>query len=166
MPAHRKLPPINDIMRLMEQGHTHGEIAEICSAMTGERITRGAVTSAINRADKSTTTRVRHDDTIPWKVKARHTTEYQPRMLRCLGRRLKGLPNKPGDDDRLDSWLAWMERERRVVGYYPDAEDDYGFHCIPASAGTPGRVAPIRVPVLTRAEYLRWARNSPTEPTE
>lgn len=74
-------------------------------------------------------------------------------MLRLLGRRRAGIPLDVDSEQRLDSFLAMLERERVVVAYCPDHED--GFLYVDESLrGGPNPEIPIRVQVLRAYEVV------------
>lgn len=145
MAAPRKLPSVDQLQRMVESGMTHQQIAEAITAETGEPVTRGAISAALSRAGK-TSDKPRYSETVPWRVKVQHLTEYAPRMLRLLGRRNKGIVLSHKENQRLVSWLEMLDAEGVVVAYDPD-NDEQGFHYIDASFGDGGDV-PIRTQVI------------------
>lgn len=142
MAAPRKLPEVSRLQAMAAKGMTHEQIAEAISAEIGQPVSRGAVSAALSRAGK-TTDKPRYTDTIPWRVKVQHLTEYPPRMLRLLGRQLGGLPLSQREAQRLASWMERLEAENVIVAYDPDNEKQ-GFHYIDASYGD-SDIAPIRI---------------------
>jgi hypothetical protein len=132
MPPTRVIPDATTLRRLVSEGHTHQDIADMVRETTGQPVTRGAVSSAISRAGLSTPGK-RYERTLPWRVKIEHSKHYAARMLRLLGRRLEGEPLHEADESRLDSWLARLDAENAVVAYIPETED--GFHYIDPPAG-------------------------------
>lgn len=128
MPAERRLPDIGTLLHWIEdEGMTHQECADRVYALTGERVTRTSISSALSRAGVSST-KPRHTETIPWRVSVKHTREYPARMLRLLGRRRLGLEINDDETQRLDGWLAKLDGDHAVVGYDPDSE--FGFYYI------------------------------------
>jgi len=129
------VPSRTILSRWQRQGLTQGQMAAQHEADTGIRVTRAAIAGAMVRyglaGDKP-----RYYNTIPWRVEGRHLTAYQARMLRLLGRRLDGRELNIGEAQRLDSWLATLEREDD-----PDTKD--GFLYIDSSLGDGGDI-PIR----------------------
>ena len=125
MPPTRVIPDATTLRRLVREGHTHQDIADMVREDTGVPVTRGAVSSAISRAGLSTPGK-RYEHTLPWRVKIEHSKHYAARMLRLLGRRLEGNPLHETDDARLDSWLEKLHAENAVVAYIPETTE--GFH--------------------------------------
>lgn len=103
---------------MVEQGMTHQQIADEVSAQSGIDVQRSAVSAALHRAGK-TTTNPHYKDMIPWRIPESHQADYPLRMLRLLGRRRRNLKVSEYDSDRLDSWLASMERDNLVVACAP-----------------------------------------------
>lgn len=141
MPPTRVIPDATTLRRLVANGRTHQEIAEMVYETTGVPVTRGAVSSAISRAGLSTPGK-RYETTLPWRVKIEHSKHYAARMLRLLGRRLEGSPLHPADEARLDSWLHRLDSEGAVVAYVPETED--GFHYMDPPEGWDEEVPIIR----------------------
>lgn len=138
MPPTRVIPDKTELRHLVAAGHTHQEIADLVYERTGQKVTRGAVSSAISRAGLSTPGH-RYEETLPWRVKIEHSKHYAARMLRLLGRRLQGGTLHPDDAARLDSWMAKMREEGTVVAYIPETEE--GFHYVdPPKGHRPGLV--------------------------
>ena len=131
MPPTRVIPDATTLRRLVREGKTHQDIADMVYQTTGQPVTRGAVSSAISRAGLSTPGK-RYERTLPWRVKVEHSKHYAARMLRLLGRRLEGLPLHETDEARLDSWLARLEAEHAVVAYVPETEDGFYYMDPPA----------------------------------
>lgn len=141
MPTPRLIPDRTELRRLVREGKTHSDIAEIVYERTGQRVTRGAVSAAISRAGLSTPAH-RYSDHLPWRVKIEHSKHYAARMLRLLGRRDNGEELSEGDNARLDAWVAKVEAERVVIAYAPDTEE--GFFYVPRPRGHRGSVPIVR----------------------
>lgn len=141
MPPARVIPDKTELRRLIDDGLTHGEIADHVFQTTGQRVTRGAVSSAISRAGLSQPAS-RYKDQLPWRVRIEHSKHYAARMLRLLGRRENGEVLHPQDAARLDAWLERLEADNAVVAYIPETDD--GFHYMDPPKGYRRRgVAPI-----------------------
>lgn len=150
----RKVPDLDTLLKLRDDGMTHGQIVDWIWQNTGERVSRSTVSSALHRAGRTTPV-TRYTDTVPWRVHMEHLEEYPVRMLRMLGRRRAGKPLDTGESRRLDKWLQTLAENDAVVGYDPDNEDQ-GFHYVPAlpgegSDGIPIRHAHIRTTASTPA---------------
>lgn len=153
MPPTRIIPDATHLRHLVASGHTHQEIADMVYRETGQRVTRGAVSSAISRAGLSTPT-ARYKEFLPWRVKIEHSKHYAARMLRLLGRRESGEPLHPDDAARLEAWLARIAEEKAVVAYVP--ETDEGFHYMDPPKGY--RRPPSGAPVIARTLRLEDIR--------
>lgn len=128
MAAPRKLPPVEELARLVDAGWTHQQIADHVYATTGQKVTRASVSSALSRAGR-TTDKPRYTETIPWRVRQPHLTEYPARMLRLLGRRRNGDELTANETQRLEHWLRALAEANAVVGYDPDNLEQ-GFHYV------------------------------------
>lgn len=140
MPVPRLIPEATELRRLVAAGRTHSEIADLVYERTGQRVTRGAVSTAISRAGLSSPAN-RYKDQLPWRVRSEHSWHYAARMLRHLGRREQGEQLNDQDEKRLDAWLAKLKKERVVVAYAPETEE--GFFYVGRPKGYRARGAPI-----------------------
>jgi len=137
----RVLPPIGELIKMSEAGHSHSEIAGILSEKLGVPVARSTISAAFHRAGVSANAH-RYSQELPWRVKSEHLSQYPARMLRLLGRKRAGLELGPGDEKRLERWMGLLEREREVVGYDPNTIE--GFWYVPRR-GSEGRDGiPIR----------------------
>jgi hypothetical protein len=82
-----------------------------------------------------------NDDLIPWAVEKRHRWAYPLMMLRAEARRRAGMDNPGTMRERLDRWLAKMERDNTVVSYDPASEPGFTY-----VQRTPGDADLIRLP--------------------
>lgn len=138
----RVIPGRDTLAHWVDEGLTHQQMADRVFEQTGERVTRSAISMALRRHNLVTTDLPRYHEEIPWRVKVEHLRAYPVRMLRLLGRRnLTGELN-PAEDERLENWLALLEKENAVVAYDPDSTT--GFMYVPREDGDPLDV-PIRV---------------------
>lgn len=151
MPAHKLLPPDSELRKMVDQGMTHAEIASECERLTGHKVARSTVSAALSRAALTTKEGHRYFDCVPWRVRPEHASEYAVRMLRLLGRRREGIPLAEQDEQRLDSWLGMLERERVIVAYAPEHEDGFLYVDEELRSG-PNPDIPIRVQVLRLSE--------------
>lgn len=129
MPAPRYLP---DDKTLAEWAKTmtHQQIADKVYRDTGYRVSRSSVSAALSRAGE--TSKVRYD-TIPWRVRVQHNHQYPLVMLRLLARRKNGEKLTDEQEQRLDSWISRLGRDKVVVAYAPDTEE--GFFYVPREPG-------------------------------
>ena len=118
--APRRLPPAQELKKLVDLGYTHAEIAEYVFRTTGQVVARSAVSAALSRAGLTTRDGVRYRDELPWRVKAEHLTQYPARMLRLLGRRRANIVLADEEAERLDAWLEGLEEKDLVIAYCPD----------------------------------------------
>ncbi len=126
--AYGVLPDKTELRQMRDQGMTHQQIADEVFRRTGYKVTRNAVTVALQRhglAEKP----VRYSEEIPWRVKERHERNYALAMLRAYARRNRGIKLNIDQRQRLDSWLAQLAENDRVVTYRPDSPD--GFYYVP-----------------------------------
>jgi len=141
------LPPEAELRRFMEEGRTHAEIRVECERVAGRRFANATTSAMLSRASMTTKEGHRYFESIPWRIRPEHATEYAARMLRLLGRRRTGVPLSDDDTAHLDSWLGMLERERLVVAYRPDAEEGFRYVDEELRSG-PNPDIPIRVQPL------------------
>lgn len=145
MAAPRLLPPTNELVRFIEAGLTHQQIADRIREETGVVVSRSTVSVALSRAGMARDA-MRYKEELPWRVKASHLTQYPARMLRLLGRKRSGMRLNDDEADRLEAWLEGMQEKGLVVAYVPQGE---GFIYVEADevgdnpAGIPIRRRPI-----------------------
>lgn len=101
-------------MKLKAQKMTSREIA----AMYG--VTENAVYLALRDVPGGTTKRPRHEDFLPWRIKAEHLWAVPAVMLRLLARRSKGEELPQRRQVTLNGWLKKMDAEGLVVDYDPE----------------------------------------------
>lgn len=140
MPIPRLIPGKSELRQLVAAGKTHADIADLVYTRTGQRVTRGAVSSAISRAGLSTPAH-RYKDHLPWRVKVEHSKHYAARMLRLLGRQDAGEQLSESDRLRLEAWMSKLSEEGVIVAYAPGTEE--GFHYVKPPKGYRRRGAPI-----------------------
>jgi len=147
----RLLPSDAELTKMVEKGMSHQEIRDEIERAYHVNVSRSTVSVAIMRAGLSEEGH-RYKDTVPWKVRTGHATEYPVRMLRLLGRDKSGQPLDRNEQKRLASWLEMLERERVVVAYCPDSEGE-GFHYVDEKYRQgPNADIPIRVKILLPEE--------------
>lgn len=139
------VPNKTTLQRWSKEGLTHQQMADRVYEESGERITRTAISAAMQRYGLSKPGH-RYTDTIPWRCKVGHAKAYQLRMLRLLGRRREGGKINKKESGQLDSWLATLEEENAIVAY--DPEDDRGFFYIDAEYKDHDEDIPIRRRVI------------------
>lgn len=118
MGRNRISPTDKELEELLRLGYTHEDIVEKVYEDTGVRLSRSTISVAIGRA--GLTSQNRYTEEIPWTVATKYLRQYQVKMLRVLGRRRAGLEVTDVENNRLDSWLAKLERENAVVVYDPN----------------------------------------------
>lgn len=152
----RVIPSDKKLQQLVEEGMTHAAIADWVSQDTGIPIARSTISAALSRA--GLTERIRYADVIPWTpIKSEHNMHYALVCLRLLARRQNGDPLDKDKNDRLDSFLAKLERHDAVVCYYAPSEG--GFHYIPRKdEDDPDRWTTLRSP-----EDPGWADLGPPD---
>lgn len=107
-----RLPPDSELARMAVDGMSHAEVQAECERFAGRPLARATVSAALSRAALNSATGHRYFDCLPWHLRPEHASAYPARMLRLLGRLRTGFPLHEGDQARLDSWLAALERER------------------------------------------------------
>lgn len=110
MPAPRKLPDRDVLLKLRERGMTYEEIATEYNATTG------AVYWQLRDAG-GTKTRPDHRKYLPWKVKTEHAHARPATMLRYLSRREQGDKIPDPKNRMVDKWLAEIKAADVVVCY-------------------------------------------------
>lgn len=120
----RLVPDKTTLRRWQEEGLTHEQMAERVFEETGNRVTRVAISVALQRYGLTASAK-RYDSTIPWRVREGHARAYPVRMLRLLGRRIEGLELTKHETTILDQWLAELDEQNLIVAY--DYESDQGF---------------------------------------
>jgi hypothetical protein len=149
MAAPRLLPPANELLRMVEAGMTHQQIADRIQHTTGVPVSRSTVSAALSRAGLASVGH-RYKRELPWKVKAEHLTQYPARMLRLLGRRRSGVELTEEEYERLEAWMVALEDKNLVVGYAPEGN---GFIYVVADEKNDGEGdIPIRKRVITPEE--------------
>jgi len=118
MGRNRISPTEKELEELLRQGYTHEDIVEQVYQSTGVRLSRSTISVAIGRA--GLTSQNRYTEEVPWTVATKYLRQYQPKMLRILGRRRAGLELSDVENDRLDKWLAKLDCENAVVVYDPN----------------------------------------------
>ena len=146
----RLLPPDSELEKMLNEGLSHQEIRDEIERKFHISVSRSTVSVALMRAGL-TEEGHRYKDTLPWRLRMEHVTEYPARMLRLLGRRRKGNPLDRREEVRLNSWLDMLERERVIVAYAPNTDD--GFHYVDEKYRQgPNKDVPIRVRILLSEE--------------
>jgi hypothetical protein len=109
---------MNDILRWVEQGMTHQQIADHIRETTGEYVSRSTVSAALHRAGK--TNRIRYEENLPWQVRNEHANLYHAIMLRLAARHAQGQILSPRDTKRLAAWKKALAEENAVIHYEAD----------------------------------------------
>lgn len=151
MAAPRLLPPVNDLVRMVEAGMTHQQIADSVNNKSGANVSRSTVSAALSRAGL-TAVGNRYKQELPWRVKAEHLTQYPARMLRLLGRSRADGELSDDEQERLDAWLSALDENGWVVAYAPE---NSGFIYVEADEHEDGRGGvPIRKRLITNDEIV------------
>ena len=120
----RLVPSEQELKRMLERGFTHDDIVAHVWETERKRVHRSTVSAAISRAGLSQPQN-RYVQEIPWRVNGRHLRDYQPRMLRLLGRRRSGETLNDLEESRLNNWLQMLEADNSVVAYDPEVGFGY-----------------------------------------
>lgn len=148
MPRPQILPSTQELIKLVEQGWTHQQIADWVHETTGEPVTRGSVSVALSRAGYADQ-KHRYVEEIPWRLSGKDLKHYAVRMLRLLGRRRAGDELSADDTKRLDSWLAKLAEEKAVVAYAIDEVPHIIY--VPREPGDPKDI-----PIRRQGVYLHY----------
>ena len=144
----RLVPDKVTIERWIDEGLTHQQMADRLLAETGNKVTRMAISAAIQRYGLAGEGN-RYEDTVPWRIQPSHATAQPLRMLRFMGRRRQGNSLNDAESKQLDAWMKRLTEMDVIVAYDPD--DDLGFHYIDArfrdhdDATLPIRRTPIHI---------------------
>lgn len=150
MPS-RKLPPNDELFKMLRSGMTHQQIADKVSAELGQKVTRAAVTLALGRAGHQPSN-PRYSNEIPWVVGQEHIIEWPVRMLRLLGKRNAGAtPLTEAEQGQLQRWLSLLHSNNAVVAYCPTAIPGFYYVVADESGDEPNGI-PIRPRLLSRSE--------------
>lgn len=127
MGQYRKLPPKNELEKMLDAGMTHRQIVEKIFEDTGETVSLSTVSSGLSRM--GLTDRIRYDDFIPWgRIAVDHNTAYQLQMLRIGARLSKNLPVDDKAKGRYERWKAELDEKNLCVHY--DINSVAGFHYV------------------------------------
>lgn len=123
-------PNKTTLRRYLRQKMTQQQMVEAWEAESNIRVSRSAIAMALARHGlKSSTTRARYDDLLPWRVRERHTDAYDAQMLRLEARRRRKGKLLPDQAGRLKAWKDRLEELGGVVHY--DAATHEGFWWVP-----------------------------------
>jgi hypothetical protein len=126
MPAQRILPSDEELRYLVqEKGLSQSEIARLVEERVGRKISRSAVSVALNRAGLSGPREPRAE-LMPAGVREDHAGMYPARMLRAESRLRQGLLPE-SERLRLESWKETLRAKGKGVAYH---------RCRPASCGS------------------------------
>ena len=125
MPAPRYVPDRNELDQLLREGWTHQRIADLTHERTGHRVTRAAVSAAINREGLTDRTVNRYSADLPWTVAPEHARHYGARMLRAYAKRNLGEQLGAAEVRRLDSWMETMTANNLVVYYHRETAEGF-----------------------------------------
>jgi hypothetical protein len=119
-------PTKDQLERYLDRGLTQQQIADAWYEDSGERVSRTTIAMAIKRYElKSSRTRPRYEDVLPWRVRVQHRQAYDAQMLRLEGRRRHGHPMNPRQKAELTNWLRRLKEADAVVAYSPDTEEGF-----------------------------------------
>lgn len=113
-------PDKTTLRRYVSQKLTQQQMVEAWERESNIRVARSAIGMALARHGlRSSTTRARYDELLPWRVKAEHTDAYDAQMLRLEARKRRKGRLLPEQRQRLSAWLARLEETGSVVHYDP-----------------------------------------------
>jgi hypothetical protein len=120
--------PVEDLVKMRDNGLTLSQIADTVYEQTGEQLSPQAVSYHLTRAGAGVE-RPRYEDLVPWRVAMRHQKHWLLRMLRLEGRRRDGQELADADLDRVKTFLEEMAADDCVVIYNQDWPE--GFFTMP-----------------------------------
>lgn len=132
--APRQTPDKEQLKKYLARGMTQQQIADAWFEETGTRVSRNAITMAMQREKLTPTNpQPRYSDLLPWRVKVEHIRHYDARMLRAESRirRKRSVKAKKADPDyeRVESWKQTLTENSAVVLY--DGLTEQGFFWVP-----------------------------------
>lgn len=141
MVAVRRLPPGDDLLKLVEAGVTRKEIAQKYG------VTPEAVRQALDKAGapRPETTRLSHAHYMPWRIRADHTHSILAKRLRLLSRHRQGVGLSANEQRQLDEWVAFMEGGNKwgvPLSVHYDFRDQDGFWLEPRRPGDRDFISP------------------------
>lgn len=124
------VPSKGELENYLGQRLTQQQIVEAWERDAGVRVSRSSIAMAIDRYGlRSTNTRPRYEETLPWTVRDEHSHANDARMLRLEGRRRSGGTLSTKEKRLLTNWKQLLEESNAVVLYDPQTEK--GFWWIP-----------------------------------
>lgn len=112
MPYPKRLPDIDVLLALREEGKTLQEIGDLYG------VTVAAVQKALKRHTKKPIT---YRDVVPWQVDRRFYQTPVMERLRLVAKQLAGIELTQAEQRNLDSWLTLMANNQVVLDYHPSA---------------------------------------------
>ena len=130
--ARTLVPDRNRMEGYLTRGLTNPQIVEQYEKDTGIRVTRQAISMALQRYGMTPTIpRQNYRDLLPWTVRPEHKMQSDARLLRMEMRRRLGKPLTQRDLTWLTNWKTSLNEEGAVVNYTPEL----GFHWIERREG-------------------------------
>lgn len=136
MPAHRKLPPIEEVERLYNAGKTYQEIGDMFGA------SKTAAAKMLERKGR-TPKRITYRDLLPWKVEEEHRGAAVMRRVRTMAQKQQGVPVTAESERLLAEWILGLEESGMILNYHPEAPPNSassagGFYFSPRLPGEQG----------------------------
>lgn len=118
------------VQKYVDAGLTQTEMVERWFEDFGEKKSRTAFAMATSRYGiDPVRPRPRYDELLPWRVARQHLMAHEPRMLRLLARRRRGLTVSADESGMLAKWLRELQLVDAVVAY--DGETAQGWFLVP-----------------------------------
>jgi hypothetical protein len=110
---------------------TQAQIVDAWEKRSGHRVSRSAISMAIERYDlrEYAHSRPNYPEMLPWTVSLVHRHHNDARMLRLEGRRRDGGKLHPDEARWLEGWKRELRNANAVVHYERDSEE--GFYWVP-----------------------------------
>lgn len=140
MPSPKRLPPVEVLIELAQQGLTNQEIGDKYG-VSGEAVRQALAKAGYRR----TTTRPSHARYLPWKIRGDHIGDVLARRLRAYSKRQQGKQLSDTESRLLDDWLKYMDGANPFglpLSVHYDRQDDEGFWLMPRQPGDRDYISP------------------------
>jgi transposase-like protein len=120
MANHRKLPPDDEVRRILDTGITYEAAARLWGVSV-ETIKRWCRLNKYRRLPPRVPTN------LPFTVGAEWKNAIELLMIRLEAKRAAGVDLKPSDNSKLDDWLGALAKHNKVVAF----DRGRGFYYVP-----------------------------------
>jgi hypothetical protein len=133
VPRNRRLPSLEVVQALVDEGLSNREIGERYS-VTGEAVRQLLERHGVRRPHERTS----HGTYIPWRIRADHGSDVIAKRLRAYSKRQQGVPLTEKDSRLLDGWIEYMNGANPFgveLSVHYDRNDPEGFYLKPRVSG-------------------------------